>query len=56
MPIAQIIKHDNGDGTVTVTAITTEGHSATTSYSKDWPECYINEEVNKAVQDALDQD
>lgn len=56
MPIDQIIKQDNGDGTVTVTAITEEGNSNTTSYNTDWSDTYINEAVNEAVQGALDKD
>ena len=56
MPIDQIIKQDNGDGTVTVTAITSDGNSETTSYDKDWSDSHINDTINEAIQGALDKD
>ena len=56
MAIAQIIKHDNGDGSVTVTAVTEKGNSETRTYKDHWPSSSIDETINEAVQGALAKD
>lgn len=56
MAIAQIIKQDNGDGSVTVTAITEAGNSGTRTYKDHWPSSSIDETINEAVQEALGKD
>ena len=56
MPIEQIIKQDNGDGSTTVTAITSEGHSATATYYAHQCQSNIDDVINDTIQAALDKD
>lgn len=56
MAIAQILKQDNGDGSVTVTAITEKGNPGTRTYEKNWSDSHIDDTINEAVQDALKKD
>lgn len=56
MPIDQIIKQDNGDGSTTVTAITSDGNSETNTYFDYQSQSTIDDIINDTVQSALDKD
>lgn len=56
MAIAQILKQDNGDGSVTITTITEKGNTETITYKDHGPSSSIDETINEAVQGALEKD